>query len=137
MSVMNSQRLLASVIVLALLILACNGKNSASQDWQPGALYSTSDGDGKFGVVKILVLERDAVHVRVYKQKFPSRPASVDPRSLTLAGINDKDGFGIGHLPVSRATFASWEPVFLSQQSVSSEELDGYKMWKEGSGKTF
>jgi hypothetical protein len=88
-------------------------------------------------VVKILVLEPEAVHVRIYKQTFLTRPASVDPKSLTLGAIDDKDGFSIGHLPLSRQTFASWDPVFLSQQSVSDEELEGYKMWKDASGKTF
>ncbi len=107
------------------------------EEWHPGGLYSIANGNGKFGVVKILVLEANAVHVRIYKQTFRSRPTSVDPKSLTLGGINDKDGFSIGHMPLSKETFASWQPVFLSQQSVSENELEGYKMWKDAPGKTF
>jgi len=100
-------------------------------------LYSIDNGDGEFGIVKIIVLEPQAVHVRLYKQKFAIRPVSIDAKSLTLGSIDDKDGFGIGHLPLSRNEFESWEPIFLTQQSVSQEELDGYEMWKQGSGKTF
>ena len=151
---MSSIRLLflTSIISSILLGFACDRKKSdrdlsyrfswtaaqkTSEMWRAGGLYSVANGNGKFGVVKILVLEPDAVHVRIYKQTFQTRPASVDSQSLTLGGIDDKDGFSIGHAPLSRTTFAAWQPVFLSQQSVSDKELDGYKLWKEGSGKTF
>jgi len=128
---------LTSIFLLALVTWACDRGRSVSEEWRTGGLYSIANGNGRFGVVKILVLEPDAVHVRIYKQTFPTRPTSVDPQSLTLGGIDDKDGFSIGHAPLSRSTFASWEPIFLSQQSVSEKELDGYKLWKEGSDKTF
>jgi len=45
--------------------------------------------------------------------------------------------FGIGHLPMSPETFNSWEPVLLSQQSISEEELEGYKLWKQANGGVF
>ena len=35
---------------------------------------------------------------------------------------------------MSPETFNSWEPVFLSAQSVSEEELEGYKLWKQANG---
>ena len=134
---MNIRFNLILLIGLALFVSACDSKEVPAEEWRVGGLYSTDDGNGKFGVVKILVLEPDAVHVRIYKQTFATRPTSVDPKSLTLGRIDDKDGFSIGHAPLSRRTFASWQPVFLSQQSVLDSELEGYKMWKEGSGKTF
>jgi hypothetical protein len=128
---------LASILVLTILPLACDRTKRSAEDWRVGGLYSTSDGKGQYGVVKILALDPDAVHVRLYKQKFPSRPGAVDPLSLTLGKLEDKDGFSIGHLPLSRKTFASWEPVFVSQQSISDSELEGYKMWKEAKGGVF
>jgi hypothetical protein len=115
----------------------CNRIHSNMDQWRVGGLYSTEDGKGQFGVVKVLVLEPDAVHVRIYQQTFSSRPTSIDPASLTLGKFDDKRGFSIGHLPLSRTTFASWKPVFVSQQSVSEEELEGYKMWKEAKGGLF
>src|SRR5260370_15468006 len=115
-----SNFVLISGISFALLISACNRANPASADkLRAGGLYSTEDGKGQFTVIKILVLEPDAVHIRIYKQKFSARPSSVEPASLTLGKLGDKDGFSIGHLPLSRRTFASWQPVFISQQPVS------------------
>jgi hypothetical protein len=105
--------------------------------WRVGGLYSTQEGKGQFDVVKILAVDPDAVHVRIYKEKYLFRPASVDPASLTLGKLKDKDGFSIGHLPLSWQTFASWDPVFLSQQAVSDKELEGYKAWKEAKGGVF
>jgi hypothetical protein len=125
------------MVVLLLFTVACNRRDSTTEEWRAGGLYSVANGNGKFGVVKILVLETDAVHVRIYKQTFLMRPTAIDPKSLTLGPFDDKEGFSIGHLPLSRRTFESWDPVFLSQESVSDNELDGYKMWKDAPGKTF
>jgi hypothetical protein len=93
-----------SVLSLALIMSACNQAKSVSNDWRVGGLYSTADGKGQFSVVKILVLEPNAVHVRIYKQRFSTRPTSIDPASLTLGQLDDKEGFSIGHLPLSVAT---------------------------------
>ncbi len=134
---MNIRFYLILLIGLALFATACDPKEDPMDKWRVGGLYSVANGDGSFGVVKVLVLEPDAVHVRIYKQKFANRPTFVDPQSLSLGGIKDRNGMGIGHLPLSRTTFASWQPFFISQQTVSDEELDGYKMWKSGSDKTF
>ena len=128
---------LISIAFLSALCSGCKRTDSLLQDWRPGALYSIANGDGKFGIAKVLVVKPETVHVRVYKQKFTIRPASIDPQSLTLGSIYDKDGFGIGHLPLSQTEFKSWKPIFLTQQSVSQEELDGYEMWKQQSGKSF
>ena len=126
---------LISAIFLSLLIPACNRTNSTDA-WRVGGLYSTAEGN-QFSVIKILALERDAVHIRIYKQKFSARPTSIDPASLTLAKLGDKDGFSIGHVPLSRQTFASWKRVFIKQQSVSDGELEGYRTWKEANGGLF
>lgn len=128
---------LVSFVAVALMTLGCDQHKSAAEDWHAGGLYSMREDNGQFSVAKILVLEPETVHVRIYKQRFSARPTSVDPASLTLGAYDDREGFSIGHLPLSRKTFASSDPVFISQQSVSDNELEGYKMWKESSGKTF
>ncbi len=121
--------------VAAVATVTGMGCSQSSEDWRVGGLYSIESGDSGYGVVKILALDPGVVNVRIYKQRFTTRPDSIDASSLTLGKIDDPDGFGIGHLPISEATFSSWAPVFLSQQTVAEEELDGYHMWKEsGSG---
>jgi hypothetical protein len=87
-------------------MLGCDRQKSAPEDWHAGGLYSMREDNGQFIGAKILVLEPEAVHVRIYKQRFSARPTLVDPASLTLGGIDDKEGFSIGHLPLSRRTFA-------------------------------
>jgi len=87
--------------------------------------------------VKLLARDEGICHVRVYKQKFGSRPERVDPSKLSLGTIHDKDGFGMGHLPLSDEAFRAWQPVLISKTLVTSEELEGYRMWKEASGGVF
>jgi hypothetical protein len=125
---------LAISAMLLLLNFACAMKHT---ELKVGGLYSVDDGEGHYRVAKILALDDSAVHICLYKNKYGSRPATVDASSLSLGTIHDKDGFGMGHLPLSKAAFANWQPAFLSQSSVTDEELEGYEMWKEDQGGVF
>ena len=95
-----------------------------------GGYYSIADG-AVFSVARLLRLEPDVVHVRIYKQHFPQRPRSIDPSALTLGTINDEDGFGMGHLPLRLSSFLERKPMFLTYAEVKAEELEGYNLWKE------
>ncbi len=126
--------LIMILIATASMSLRCAARNA---ELKVGGLYSVDDGDGVFRVVKILVLDSSAVHIRMYANEFSTRPETVDPSSLTLGSMDDENGFGIGHLPLSREQFVKEQPVFLSQTPVTEEELEGYQMWKDGGGGVF
>ena len=97
-----------------------------------GGIYSIDDGEGRYGVVKVLVVDDFAVHVRLYKNKFDDRPQSIDTSTLSLGTIHDSDGFGIGHLPLAVKGFQDWNPVHLVTEQVNDDELDGYNLYLEG-----
>jgi hypothetical protein len=120
-------------LVLFLAVAGCSGANSMTE----GGIYSIDNGDSKFGVVKILKLEPGIVHVRVYKNKFASRPSTIKVDELSLGSVKDKDGFGMGHLPISENDFKGWKAVLLLKTEVRPEELEGYKLWKEAGGGVF
>jgi hypothetical protein len=107
-------------------------RNALSELFE-GAYYSIVDGD-VFSIAKVLKLEAEIVHVRIYKQHFSQRPRSIDPAALTLGTIHDKDGFGMGHLPLRLATFMESDPIFLTHTEVTPQELEGYNVWKESAG---
>jgi hypothetical protein len=107
-------------------------RNAPSELFE-GAYYSIIDGDD-FSIAKVLKLEPEIVHVRIYKQHFSQRPRSIDPGALTLGSIHDKDGFGMGHLPLRLATFMESDPIFLTHSELKPEELAGYNLWKESAG---
>ena len=102
-----------------------------------GAIYSVTSGDGGFGIAKVLVADDTGVHVCLYRNRFPSRPVSVNLGDLSVGSIFDSDGFGIGHLPLSYAEFSSWQPQYLVATDVAEEELEGYRYWKEDQGGVF
>lgn len=106
---------------------------NADSELFEGGYYSVADG-AAFGIAKVLKLEPDKVHVRLYKQHFPARPLSIDLNSLSLGGIHDKDGFGMGHLPLRLSTFQQWGPKFITYAEVKPEELEGYEMWRSSAG---
>jgi hypothetical protein len=98
-----------------------------------GGYYSIADGE-VFSIAKVLKMEADKVHVRIYKQHFPQRPRSIDVDLLTLGTIHDKDGFGMSHLPLRLETFQDRDPQFLTYSEVRAEELRGYELWRESAG---
>jgi len=99
-----------------------------------GDLCSVKSGR-EFGVVKVLVVERDLVHVRSYREKFRERPiGGISSTRLSLGSINDPGGFGVGHLPLSLSTFGSWVPKRIESEPVTDDELDGFRAWQEYKG---
>ena len=91
-----------------------------------GDLCSIVSGQGGYKVVKILKLEDDIVHARLYANRFDERPSSVQPDELELGAI-DEESFGIGHLPLASGEFEAWQPEAIAHQAVEPDELDGYR----------
>lgn len=127
---------IAIVFVLGLCLISCSREKNT--EIKEGGIYSINSGDGDIGIVKVLVHEEETIHIRIYKDRFKQRPKKINPKKLTLGSINDPDGgFGIGHLPIRTSEFLSWIPKLAVESSVTEDELEGYKMWKEGSGKVW
>ena len=75
-------------------------RNAPSELFE-GAYYSIVDGD-EFSIAKVLKLEPEIVHVRIYKQHFPQRPRSIDPEALTFS--NELQGLSIDGKPLTEAS---------------------------------
>jgi hypothetical protein len=103
------------------------------QNFAPGDVCSIKSED-QFAVLKVLSKSDDVVHVRVYKEKFPTRPTSLEMRALSLGSIKDPDGFGVGHLPLSCATFGSWLPAKFRSDPVTDDELIWVTEWERSGG---
>lgn len=118
-------KLSAALLVLSMMF------GCSTRSYKPGDIYSVDDGEGKFGIVKVLALDPGVIHLRIYKNKFDNRPASIDTKELSLGRLGDEGGFGIGHIPLDIDGFKAWKPELLTNETVLEEELDGYKIWKE------
>jgi hypothetical protein len=101
-----------------------------------GDICFVESGDGDYKVAKILVVEQAVIHVRLYKERFSEIPRFLDVTNLNLGTIDDAD-FGVGHLPLSRGSFAAWLPVRVQHQPVTEEELEGFRIWEESRGGTW
>jgi hypothetical protein len=92
-------------------------------------------------VSKILAISPGIVHLRTFRNVFPSPPTSNDIPNLTitmtmedlvaLTKDPEKAGpIGIGHAPISRAGFLGDDPVLFATGPVDDDELQGYRDWK-------
>ena len=124
---------LAGVASIAFLS-ACGGP--ARDGLVVGGLYSVKQAN-EYWVTKVLALDNDVVHLRIYRNRYKDRPVSVDPSKLSVGSLKDKDS-GMGHIPLNRKHFTSaWEPRFIMQTEVKEEELEGYNLWKGSGGGAF
>jgi hypothetical protein len=118
-----------TLIIGLMGLLSMLGCSTVS--YKAGDIYSVDDGNGKIGIVKVLVVEPKIIHLRVYKNKFNSRPKSINTTELSLGRIADKGGFGVGHMPLDIDGFKDWKPELLINEKVEDNELDGYNIWKQ------
>src|ERR1700733_10343977 len=103
----------------------------------PGTICTVDDGEGFYRVAKVLVIDDAGFHMRLYKNRWKERPETVDMSTLTLGSIHDKDGFGMGHVPLTSRASAAWKPVVMENEKVRQEDLDGYEIWKDSGGGYF
>jgi hypothetical protein len=108
--------------------------SSDSPDLIAGGVYSIRSEESHYSIARLLVVDEVATHVRLYKNRFTSRPTEIDFNDLALGSVHETDRPGIGHLPLRRELFLSWEPELLMIRRVAEEELEGYKLWKESEG---
>jgi hypothetical protein len=108
-------------------------------DVREGALYTTKETDGSYGIIKVLKTDDGGVHLRVYSNRFEARPTSVRESDLYMAGMDRKAGeqLGMGHAPISWRSFRTWGAEFVQVSSVAESELEGYRMWQEAEGGYF
>ena len=94
----NRKIALASAILLLIFLLWWRGP-------RPGDLYSVEGEAKNYKIAKVLVVDSNAVHIRLYKNTFQKRPSSVDPGTLSIGSVRDPNGFGMDHMPLSRSSF--------------------------------
>jgi len=129
------------IIFLFLLLLSCaaakcgpGGDPELEKKYKIGGLYSITAGDTEFNVVKVIAITKGIVHIRQYGNRFEARPESVDSSKLFLEDPNNPADFGLRHLPMDQEIFEKLQPAFIKQESVSEEELEGFKDWKAAVG---
>jgi hypothetical protein len=133
----NEHHFIQSAVLCLLMLLTVDGcsKEKGSSGVpvaiQVGGLYTTQEKDGTWRVMKVLTVDEHAVHLRSYANKFREQPKEVDPASLTLGGLNDPAGFGIGHFPLAKEGFWKDSPVLIKVEPVREDELEGYKLYLE------
>ncbi|AZZ80137.1 hypothetical protein C5O27_02705 [Gordonia alkanivorans] len=110
---------------------------AVDQQWRAGDIV-TYPSDEQWAVAKVLVIESGIVHLRLYSNRFDGAPSELNPATLQLGSVTGGDGpIGIGHLPLARTEFLSWNPILVQHSSVSDEECEGYRLWADANGGVF
>ena len=84
----------------------------------PGDVVSVEADDGKFAIMKILVMEDAGVYGLIYARLFTERPRIVNI-----------DGLQIGHFALTHDHFARHRPELITHEEVTQEELRDYPFW--------
>lgn len=124
---------------MALVLTALAGCSSKTSGLKEGGLYAFKTDNGSYSVLKLLKVERDGVHVKVYSNQFDSPPTQVDESKLYLAGLNHKpdETLGVADVPLTGESFQNYKATYIQQGTVTPQELEGYNTWKKANGKYF
>ncbi len=117
---MKNTSLLLFVMLLCSFMGCTNGANQATDNLVEGGIYVSKNDEGTYRVSKILVLDEQAAHVRMYDNEFKTKPVDVSTADLK---------FLIGHAPMAREGFLLGQPELLKVEKVSEQELEGYKIY--------
>ena len=104
--------------------------------YRAGQVYCYKTESGKYKVMKILKVGI-GIHIRIYQDAFKMFPKEVSIPKLKLEFSEEKDGFSIGHMPVTYFMFMKYNPIFIKKENVNDEEMEGYKEWKSQNGGYF
>jgi hypothetical protein len=96
------------------------------QNYKAGELY-TIPNQGKFGIFKVLKVDKRGVHVRVYSNLYSKIPKKININELF---IDKNDKSGRGHTPLTFSSIKLWRPSFLQNTKVEKEELQDYFSWR-------
>lgn len=99
------------------------GEVSPTVRFKAGDVFATPSDDGTYYLIgKIVVLEEDQFHVRVYGSRFKTVPKSVDTSKLKVSAT---------HVALAAPDMVTWKPVFIQHEAVSDAELEGYRVYLE------
>jgi hypothetical protein len=87
-----------------------------------GGIYAQKASLFRWAVFKVLKVDAEIAHLRLYGNKFWRKPTAQVIPSLD---------WSVGHVPISRSHVERWRIHLLAQQPVSSDELEGYEIWRE------
>jgi hypothetical protein len=134
-------------ILLSLISIGCSDSPSQEQETRevkPGEYYSCLCSDEGYKVLKVLVVEDSLKHVCYYNNFFKERPAEDVIPSLYFGKKNkmfpdvllSREGMrttaGRKHIALTLENWKHWEPQFLGEGEVTSDELVAYEQWKNG-----
>lgn len=115
--------------MLCCMILACRESSETKTAYMneneliAGGLYVSQRADSSYSICKLLVLEQDAVHIRMYADSFTQKPMS----NISSSELKPF----VGHVPMAKAGFLKGKPELLKVESVQASELEGYHIYLE------
>lgn len=129
---MDTLLLLLGAFACAVIVflLVRRQRPATASDIVVGGIYASQREDGAYGVVKVLAVDKDTVHVRMYRNTYDTLPESLDPADLQVGEPGDPEGFGIDHAPFAIEGWLDKETL-VARDSVRDEELDGYHYYRK------
>ena len=126
--------------VAALLVSALTGCSpSKTGGLKEGGIYAFKNDNGSYSVLKLLKVESDGVHAKIYSNQFDAPPTQVDESKLIIVGLQHKENetLGVTDAPIKGEIFQNYKATFVQQGTVTPQELEGYNQWKKAGGKYF
>ena len=122
---------LPGLLAMFILVIAACTSIRKRPSLKTGDICTVQEGNGWFGVVKVLLIDADRIHVKMYQNKFDTRPEMIDPDSLFMGPVDpEENGITMAHLPYQKSEFNAMKPEVEAYEPVTPEELEAFRIWK-------
>ncbi len=87
--------------------------------------------------MKGLAVDERRVHAQLRVQPFDERPQVAGSGELSIAPFTSDGSYPVsaGDIPLSRQSLVGWQPEFITNAPVRDEELEGYRISRDGDGR--
>ena len=93
-----------------------------------GDIVSVLSQEGKYRILRILVVDERGLFTQLFAQQFTDRPRMINISRLSTPA------FGPVNFPVTHEQFSLCRPEVIAYQRVGDEDLKDYRLWLNDNG---
>jgi|GEM_PF-4660390 len=117
------------LITMFIIVIAFCTSIRKKPTFKTGDICTIDMGAGKYGVIKILAIEPERVHIKVFSNTYIGRPEHVDVQLLTTITFDEAENHATEHVPLEKGDFNKLDAETVGSQGVTREEANTYLAW--------
>ena len=117
------------LVFMFIIVIAFCSSIRKRPTLKTGDICTIDAGNGKYGIIKILSIEPERIHIKLFANRFIVRPEKIDIADLYMLSVDDEAANCAEHLPMDKGNFTKLDAQTVGSQSITREEANNYLTW--------